>query len=230
MSDQVHFSPETFRFLSDLAGNNDREWFKASRDRYEAHVERPMLDFIRDFEPLLRQINPHFAAVARIRGGSMFRIHRDMRFSKDDRPYKTWVAAQFPHRAHSEDVHGPGFYLHVEPGESFMGAGIWQPNSATLARIRETIVARPGRWLDVIHSEEFADRFELVGDRLKLGPRGYPRDHPQIEHLKWKDFTCRTDFTKSQVCRPEFIDAYARACRRAAGFMRFLTEAVGLDW
>ncbi len=230
MDEQVHFSRETFRFLSDLAENNDRDWFNANRDRYEAHVERPMLDFIRDFEPALRQINPRFAAVPRIRGGSMFRIHRDMRFTKDDRPYKTWAAAQFAHRGDSQDVHGPGFYLHLEPGDSFMGGGIWHPDTDTLTRIRDKIVERPGRWLEVIGADEFDDSFELVGDRLKLGPRGYPRDHPQIEHLKWKDFTCRADFTEAQVRRSDFLDAYAEACRKATDFMHFLTEAVGLEW
>lgn len=225
-----HFSRETFRFLADLAGQNEREWFEANRERYEAHIKEPLLAFIRDFAPALRALNPNFAAIPRIVGGSMFRIHRDLRFSKDDRPYKTWAAAQFRHRQHSKDVHGPGFYLHIQPGDSFMGAGIWHPESATLARIRDAIVNRPGRWLEATRSDEFMETFDLVGDSLVRGPRGYNPDHPQIEDLKRKDFIASRPFTQAQVLAPDFLDLYAGSCRRAAPFMRFLTLAVGLEW
>lgn len=230
MSQPAHFSEETFRFLSELADNNDRDWFEAHRERYETHVKEPVLNFIRDFAPELRQINENFAAIPRIRGGSMFRIYRDMRFTQDDRPYKTWTAAHFRHVGHSEDVHGPGYYLHLEPGNVFMGAGIWHPDSSTLERIRQAIVNRPGRWITAIRSDEFTENFRLTGERLKLGPRGYDRDHQQIEHLKWKDFVCQKDLTDEQACQPEFLETYAQACRQAEPFMRFLTGAVGLNW
>lgn len=227
---QGHFSEELFRFLADLAENNNREWFEANRSRYEEHLKQPLLEFIRDFAPALQSINPHFSAIPRIVGGSMFRIYRDMRFTKDERPYKTWAAAQFRHSQHSKDIHGPGFYLHLEPGECFMGAGIWHPDSKTLGRIREAIVGRPGRWLAATRWDEFEATFELVGDTLVRPPRGFDRDHPQIEDLKRKDFIASTPFRKKQVTDPGFLELFTDSCRSASGLMRFLTEAVGLAW
>lgn len=225
-----HFSADTFRFLSDLAENNNREWFEENRQRYEDHIKEPLLDFIRDFAPALHSVNPNFSAIPRIVGGSMFRIYRDLRFSKDDRPYKTWAAAQFRHRQHSKDVHGPGFYLHIQPGECFMGAGIWHPDMGTLSRIRDSIVDRPGRWLEATRSDEFQENFELVGDSLIRAPRGYDPEHAQIEDLKRKDFIASKSFRKTQVLGADFLSLFTESCRQTAAFMRFLTEAVGLAW
>src|SRR5918996_4016229 len=132
------FSPALFTFLRDLKQNNDRDWFKANKPRYEKAVLEPALQFIVDFEPHLLAISPHFVADPRPSGGSLFRIHRDTRFSKDKSPYKPYTGIQFRHEL-GKDAHAPGFYLHLEPGGVFAGAGIWHPDQPTLVRIREAI-------------------------------------------------------------------------------------------
>ena len=99
-----------------------RDWFQENKEFYESAVKRPLLEFIEAFAPHLREISPHFRADAR----SLFRIHRDVRFSKDKRPYKTHAAAQFRHSA-GKDVHAPGFYLHIEPGRVIGGRPSFSP-------------------------------------------------------------------------------------------------------
>ena len=112
MMQEPCFQPDLFRFLDALRGNNNREWFQANKERYESDVKGPMLRFIGDFAPRLRQISPRFVADPRPNCGSLFRIYRDVRFSKDKTPYKTNAGAQFRHQA-GKDAHAPGFYLHV---------------------------------------------------------------------------------------------------------------------
>ena len=121
-----HFTPEFFEFLLELRSNNDRDWFQANKGRYERDVKNPLLRFIEDFEPRLHSISSHYIADAHANGGSMFRIYRDLRFSKDKSPYKTQAAAQFRHEE-GKTAHAPGFYLHIAPGEVFAGVGMWQP-------------------------------------------------------------------------------------------------------
>lgn len=145
-----HFTPELFRFLRELKRNNTREWFLANKERYEVFVRAPFLRFVGDFGPLLRRISPQFVADPRPVGGSLFRIYRDTRFSKDKRPYKTQVAAHFPHGAAGKDVHAPGFYLHLEPGGCFAAAGLWHPDPPALAEVRDAIVERPAAWRAVL--------------------------------------------------------------------------------
>ena len=117
---QQHFGPELFEFLLDLRANNMREWFQENKGRYERHVKEPLLQFIEDFEPYLHSISEHFVADARANGGSMFRIYRDVRFSKDKTPYKTQAAVHFRHEA-GKSAHAPGFYLHLAPRRGVRG-------------------------------------------------------------------------------------------------------------
>ena len=139
------FSPELFAFLRDLAANNDREWFTANKARYVAEVQEPALAFVEDVGVRLPELSRHFVADARTTGGSLFRIHRDVRFSKDKSPYKTNIGIQFRH-ARSRDVHAPGFYLNLEPDRVFMACGSWRPDRDTLHAFRTAIAAKPGRW------------------------------------------------------------------------------------
>ena len=229
MGPTAHFTPALFEFLAELSMNNNREWFQTNKVRYERDVRNPLLQFVADFGERLRAISPHMVADPRPTGGSMFRIYRDVRFSKDKSPYKTNAGAHFRHEV-GREVHGPGFYLHLQPGMSFGGAGIWMPNSATLGKIRGAIVENPGRWERIVGDEAFESRFNLEGDSLKRAPRGIDPDHPLIEYLKLKSFAAGTSFDEDDVISPGFIDIYADACRTAAPFSEFLTRAVGLDW
>src|SRR5919198_1163641 len=134
------FGPELFSFLADLRANNNREWFAANRERYEEHLLEPALDFVEAFAPRLEKISPHFRAEARPSGGSLFRIHRDTRFSKDKSPYKTNLGIHFRHER-AKVAHAPGYYLHIGPGEVFAGGGVWHPGTEAATRIREGILA-----------------------------------------------------------------------------------------
>lgn len=226
---QTHFSPELFSFLFDLQANNNREWFQAHKGRYEQHVKEPLLQFIQDFEPCLHSISEHFVADARTNGGSMFRIYRDIRFSKDKTPYKTQAAVQFRHEA-GKTAHAPGFYLHLAPDEVFCGVGIWRPDSAALARIRNRIVARRADWEKAVEAPEFAREFELTGDSLKRPPKGFDPEDPHIDALKRKDHVATFPFSEEEVTAPGFIESFADACRKSSPYMEFLTTAVGLPY
>ncbi len=223
------FDPELFAFLRDLRLNNTREWFQANKERYEERVKHPALQFISDFGPRLRKISDHYTADPRPVGGSLFRIYRDVRFSKDKSPYKTAVGIQFRHKQ-CKDVHTPGFYLHLEPDACFVGLGIWHPDGPTLARIRTSIAEDPMRWRHTINGKKFQDRFELGGESLKRAPKGYDPEHPLIEDLKRKDFIASTQITEGEVTHQGFLEEYARVCRTGAPFVRYLCEATGIPF
>ena len=229
MTKTAHFSRALFEFLAELGINNDREWFKANRDRYIAEVRDPMLAFVADFAERLHTISPHYVADPRPVGGSMFRINRDIRFSKDKSPYKTNVGVHFRHEV-GKEVHGPGFYMHLEPGGSFAGVGIWQPDSETLGKIRGAMVANPVKWERLLADKGFSKQFEVGDDSLKRAPKGYDPDHPLIEHLKRKSHIASTSYTEDEACAPDFIDVFTEGCRTAGPFTEFLTTACGLPW
>jgi uncharacterized protein (TIGR02453 family) len=229
MTTQTYITPELFKFFRELKANNNRDWFQANKERYEGQVREPLLRFITDFGVRLAEISPHYLADARKSGGSLFRINRDIRFSKDKSPYKTAAGIQFRHES-GQDVHAPGFYLHLEPDSIFGGIGIWQPDTQTLNKIRDAIVEEPNRWRQIVSAETFAARFELSGDSLKRAPKGYDPDHPLIEDLRRKDFIAATSFTEAEACAPDFIDRFAESCRTGAPFVQFLTKAIGLPW
>lgn len=225
----AHFGPELFDFLRQLRHNNNRDWFQANRHRYEEHVKRPLQRFIEDFGPALEAISPHFVADPRGNGGSMFRIYRDVRFSRDKSPYKTQAAAQFRHEF-GRSAHAPGFYLHLAPGEVFAGIGLWGPDTATLNKIRDAIVADPDAWRRTVSAPEFARTFERGGRSLKRPPRGYDGEHPLIGDLKLKDHIASLGFPQDRTYRADFLEEFAAACSRASGYMRFLTRAVDLPY
>jgi uncharacterized protein (TIGR02453 family) len=219
-----HVGPELFKFLRQLRSHNDREWFAANRERYERDVRAPLLELIGDFGPRLRKISRALLADPRPIGGSLFRIHRDIRFAKDKSPYKTHAACHFRHEQTSNDVHGPGFYLHLEPGSVFVAGGMWRPDTESLAKIRDAIVASPARWRKAIAG------LSLGGEQLVRAPRGYDPEHPLVDDLRRTDFITRVELSEKRACAPGFIDDVDGACRKAAPLMGFLAKAVGLAW
>ena len=175
---QTHFTPELFQFLLELRTNNNREWFQANKHRYERHVKEPILQFIQDFEPSLHSVSTRFVADVRANGGSMFRIYRDVRFSKDKSPYKTQAAAHFRHEA-GKSAHAPGFYLHLAPGEVFAGVGIWHPDSSSLGKIRNVIASNPGKWERAAKDPRFPGRI-LHRRRVTQAPAQGLRPRPSV--------------------------------------------------
>ena len=193
------------------------------------HIFRPLLRFIEAFGPRLEKISPHFVADPRKTGGSLFRIYRDTRFSHDKRPYKTHAGVQFRHER-AKDVHAPGFYLHIEPQQAFIGLGIWHPDSDTLKLLRDAIVENPAKWKRAKSAKSFTAEFELAGDALKRAPKGYDPDHPLIEDLRRKDFIAVTKLKDKDLVASGFLDRFTKSCTVAKPFMRFLAEACGLEW
>lgn len=223
------FTPALFAFLRDLAEHNDRAWFKANHERYDEAVRRPALTFIEELADPLYAISRHFSADPRPLGGSLFRIQRDTRFSKDKTPYKTHVGMHFRHVATREDVHAPGFYLHLEPGNCLAALGLWQPAALHTQAIRHAIADRPEHWVRATRRAPFTATYALGdGDLLQRTPPGFSPDHPLIADLRRRDFTASTRLTQTRVTAPGFLDDYTAMVRAGSPFMRFLCEALGL--
>lgn len=222
MPDAAFFRPELFDFLRQLKRHNDREWFARNKARYEEAVQEPALLFIESFTPHLHRLAPHFVADPRPTRGSLFRIYRDTRFSRDKRPFKTHVGIHFSH-ASGKDAHAPVFYLHLEPGSCFAAAGVWHPDGSALARIRTAIAAAPERWAKARR------KLELEGGSLTRPPRGFDPDHRFIEDLKRKDFVASAALTEAQVCGPRLMRDFAAECRTMRPLVDFTARALGLE-
>ena len=223
------FRPPLFAFLSQLARNNRRDWFESNRARYESEVRQPALRFVADFAPALKRISPHFLAIPSAARGSMFRIHRDVRFSKDKSPYKTSVGLRFFHRS-SGDVHAPGYYLHLEPGACFIGMGVWHPDPTNLRAIRDAMVADPRTWKRAKSDPKLNAQLSLGGDRLKRAPKGYDPDHPLIDDLCRTDLVAYQSLTDQEVLAPSFPRRFAQVCAAGKPLMRWLCQTLKLPY
>jgi uncharacterized protein (TIGR02453 family) len=227
------FTPATLRFFTGLREHNSKPWFEAHRGDYERHVKEPI-------QALVAAMDARFARFAPEIGGdprkSVFRIHRDIRFSKDKSPYKTHVAAWFFHRgAHNrvgQESEGgsAGFYVHVSPGESFLGGGMWMPPRTTLERIRAAIAADPRGFAKVVASPAVRKRFGGLSEEsmLKRMPRGYAEDHAAAQWLRHQSFTLgrrMTDKQATSATLPALLEAdYALLLP----LVRWLNAALGL--
>ena len=222
-----YFTPDSFAFLADLAANNNRDWFLENRQRYEDTIRTPALNLVSDIATDLAMISPHFLAAPRKVGGSLLRVQRDIRFSKDKSPYKTNIGIQFRHEM-GRDIHAPGFYLHIEKNDCFIGAGIWRPDSATLGKIRDAIVEKSDAWIAARDDKRFRKQFSIEGDTLKNAPRGYARDHPLISDLKRKDFIAIARIDDCCITAADLLPGMVEQFCRATPLMRFLCAALEL--
>lgn len=225
MADGPYFTRETFRFLRELAKNNNRAWFAENKARYEAEVKDPALRFIEDFAPHLARLSPHFHAGPR----SLFRIHKDTRFSNDKTPYKTHTGIQFRHDQ-AQDAHAPGYYFHIEPRGVFLALGLWRPDGPTVRKIREHIVEKPDAWKKASRDRKLTSKLTLVGDSLSRPPAGFDPDHPLVEDLKWKEFMAYTDLDEAFAADPALPHELAKLFGAGSEYMAFLCEAVGVPF
>ncbi len=223
----ARFEPRTLRFLEALRANNNREWFKQHKTRYEEDVLDVALRFIISMQDPLADIAPRFTAVPTRVGGSLMRVYRDTRFSKNKLPYKTNIGIQFRHEQ-AKDVHSPGYYVHIDPDQVFIGAGMWRPDSEPLRGIRERIVARPAEWQRAIGGPTFRRQFDLGGEKLTRPPRGFDKDHECIEDIKRKSFIAVREFKVADCLKPQFQRTVETSFRTAEPFMHFLCSAVGV--
>ena len=224
------FPKEFFVFFRQLRANNDRVWFETNKTVFREAVQAPMSDFISALAPELAKISKQFIADPRPNGGSMFRIYRDVRFSKDKRPYKEHAACQFRHRL-GRDVHAPGFYVHLAPGYVFFGGGMWMPDPEACTRIRTAIASKPALWKKVVTGRKFLAAFGGVeGDSLTRPPRGFDPTHPFIDDLKRKSFVATQESTERAARSRDFVTEVAKGFRNLAPLMRFLCTALDVPF
>ncbi len=223
------FPKETFQFLRTLKRNNDREWFQKNKSRYESAFLEPSLGFIAAIEKPLQKISPCFQAIPKKQGGSLMRIYKDTRFAKDKTPYKTNIGIHFRHEA-GGSVHAPGFYLHVEPGNCFIGAGIWRPDKTPLLEIRRAISESPTNWKRARDAKSFRSTYNLSGDSLKRPPAGFENDDPMNDDLKRKDFIGVCNLDDDELTDSEFLLAATKKFKAAMPFMRFLCSSLDLPF
>ncbi|MGD8322899.1 MAG: TIGR02453 family protein [Gammaproteobacteria bacterium] len=222
------FSRRTFAWLEGISDHNNKAWFEKHRESYEIDVREPALAYIEAMRPILRRISKHFTAIAKRSGGSLMRVHRDMRFASHNEPYKTNIGIQFRHER-GRDVHAPGFYLHVEPGQCFLGAGIWRPEPAALRAIRMEIADRPAAWRRVLNAR-FAEQFELQGQQLTRPPKGFAANAPCMEDLRRKDYIALSPASDAFIRRADLPATSGERFAAAAPLMRFLCGALDLDF
>ncbi len=212
---------QTIDFLTTLAAHNEREWFNANKATYQAAEA--------EFKALAQQVHELMGAydVLEEKGTKVYRIYRDVRFSKDKSPYKTNRSCSF---TRAGAARRGGYYLSVQPGNSFLAGGFWQPNTQDLKHIRQQL-AQDHEPLDaVVQSDAFKAYFgKLGGDQVKTAPKGYEKDHPAIHLLRHKGFLVQHNFTDAQVLAPDFAQQVADGFKQMRPFLDVMTELLTTD-
>ena len=229
MTEFAGFKSDTMKFLKELAANNNREWFAENKHRYESSVVDPAFDFIIAMGVELAKLSDHFEAIPKKQGGSLMRVYRDTRFSKDKTPYKTNIGIQFRHSV-GRDVHAPGYYMHIDPKEVFVGVGLWRPESGALASIRERISDKPADWKRIVGRRGFVSTFERQGESLVRPPKGFSPDSPVIEDLKRKDHIAVMSMSAKDIADKNLPSTLRKQLHKATPFMEFLCKAVGVPF
>lgn len=225
----VGFEKASIEFLEQLAANNNREWFKANKARYDEQVLDVALRFIQSMQDPLAEFAPQFTAVPQRVGGSLMRVYRDTRFSHNKLPYKTNIGIQFRHQK-AKDVHSPGYYVHIDPERVFLGVGMWRPDTDSLRAIRQRIVARPSEWKKARGDAKFRRHYDLGGEALTRAPRGFDTDHELIEDIKRTSFIAVRDLGVEDCLKPQFQRTVEASFVAAAPFMKFLCKAVDVPF
>lgn len=223
------FGQPALAFLRELSTHNDKKWFDANKERYESTIREPALDFIRAMGPALAKISRQLTADDRKIGGSLMRVHRDVRFSKDKRPYKTNIGIQFRHVA-GKDVHAPGCYIHIALDGCFLGMGMYHPDNDALAKIRARIDDKQAAWKKVSTDDKLLAHFRLGGDSLARPPRGYDKDHPFVDDLRRKDHILMCEITPKQALSKDLPDLCMERFAAGKPHMKFLCDAIGLPF
>lgn len=221
------FPKDFFAFFSELKDNNNRDWFAANKPRYVESVVTPMGEFIVDIAPHLKRISRFYRADPKPHGGSMFRIYRDARFSKDKTPYKTHAACHFRHQS-GRDAHAPGFYVHIETDGIHFGGGIWSPPTKELNLIRDLIMDSPAAWEKLLKSSAIKQSGGIRGNSLKRPPRGFDADAKHIDDIKRKSFYVMREADAELALSPDLVDESVKAFRSAAQLNQFISDALDL--
>ncbi len=227
------FTADTFRFFRGLARHNAKPWFEAHRADYEQYVRAPMHALIEELDVRLARVAPEITGNPK---RSMFRIYRDIRFSRDKSPYKTHAACWFHHRDADRRVGGDadagsaGFYVHVAPGASFVGAGIWMPPRPTLNRLRDAITEDWQGFESIVRDARLIRRFGGLDDEamLKRMPRGFPETHAAARWLKYQSYTAGRRLKDSEATSARLAALLEQDFARLLPLVRWLNGALGL--
>jgi uncharacterized protein (TIGR02453 family) len=227
------FRPGALTFLRSLARNNKREWFEANRERYETEVKRPLAVLVEEIDARLGEIAPEMIGNPK---RSIFRIYRDVRFSKDKSPYKTNAAAWFYHRdaghaVGTQAVHGgAGFYFQIAPKDCMVAGGIWMPPGEALKTLRMAIAEDPDALTSILKQPAFKRAFGSLSEEsvLKRTPRGFDPDHPGAELLRYKSFTVSRPLTDDEILSPKLPDIVAKRYATMLPLIRWLNRVLGL--
>lgn len=228
-----YFTAASLAFLRGLKRNNHKPWFEAHREQYEELVKAPMAAFVVEMDRRLRDFAPEIVGDPK---RSVFRIHRDVRFSHDKSPYKTHAACWLFHGGGSSKVGreahggGAGFYFHLEPGACLMGGGIWMPPAPALKKFRTAIAADPRPFERVVQAPAFRKRFGTLSDEtmLKRVPRGYTADHPAAQWLRYQSFTVGRPVTDAQATSNRLTALLEADYRAMLPLVRWLNGVIGL--
>lgn len=214
---------ENFKFLSELKKNNNRDWFNAHKDIYLAQHQN-IIDFA---DALLLELTKHDNIETESGKKSLFRIYRDVRFSKDKSPYKTNWAGGF--KRATAHLRG-GYYFHIQPGNVMIGGGFWAPNKDDLQRIREDIAMDDKPLRKVINSKSFKETFgTLDGEQLKSAPKGFDKEHPAIDLLRYKQFIISKKFTDKEALSSDFVYMVNDTFKKMRPFFNYMSESVTTD-
>ena len=226
------FRPAALSFFRHLKRRNTRPWFEAHRAVYETEVKLPMRGLVEEVDIVLADIVPEIVGDPR---RSIFRIHRDVRFSKDKSPYKTHAACWFYHLdagrgVGSEAQGGAGFYFHLAPKESFLGAGIWMPPRPALTRIRESLAENPRAFEAIVLEPRFRRRFGPLDEEamLKRLPRGFADSHPAARWLRYQSYTAGRMLPEREALSPRLVRTLAKDFTLLSPLVRWLNGALGL--
>lgn len=207
-------------FLKTLSKNNNRDWFNAHKNKFlDAQVS--IIDFA---DALLFQMNKHDHIENESGKKSLFRIYKDVRFSKDKTPYNTHWSGVF--KRATKKLRG-SYYFHIKPGNTFIIGGFWGPNTDDMKRIRREIELNPEGWDEILKNKTFKKTFgELKGEQLSSAPRGYEKNHPSIKLLRYKQFLLRYDFTDKEVLCPHFVSKVNEVYKKMRPFLDFMSEVL----
>ena len=219
----VIIKKDSLDFLTQLSKNNNREWFNSQKDRYlRAHEN--LIDFA---DALLVELNKHDNIETASGKKGLYRIYKDVRFSKDKTPYNSHWSGVF--KRATKKLRG-GYYFRIEPGNSCLVGGFWGPDANDMKRIRQDIEANYKDWTDLLGSEILTGTFgELMGARLASAPRGYAKDHPAINLLRYKQFMLRHSFTDEEVFSPGFLYLAYDVFKKMRPFLDFMSEVLTTD-
>lgn len=220
----IMIKKETFAFIADLIAHNDREWFQENKDRYLAakeNVEAFADAILNQFRKIDTSIPPELTAKR-----CVMRIYRDVRFSKDKSPYKNNFGIGISPNGKAAD--GPGYYIHIQPGNSFVAGGYWMPQAEHLKAIRQEIDYNTQDFLNIIEDKKFKSFFSGLDqtEKLKTSPKGYDTDHPYIEILKLKSFTVTHSFTDEELMDSNAVEKVIEGLKLIYPFSTFLNQAI----